>query len=70
MAFEFVMNVLAIVSFDAVVPAGGDTVRIPNLRLKPLVGVLILVVLSVYFLRFGQVVHGWLLREGGGGENS
>lgn len=70
LAFDFVMNIIAIISFEPATPLRGDTIRLPNLRYDPLVGALVFMVLSVYFLKFGQMVHGWLLKEGRGGGNS
>lgn len=67
-AFDFLMNVIAIISYDAPVP--GETIRLPNLRFDPLLGSLVFLALSVYFLKYGQAVHGWLLKEGRGGGNS
>ncbi|MCH8542543.1 MAG: hypothetical protein LAT61_03125 [Alcanivorax sp.] len=70
MAFGFVMNVIAVFAFGSAAPVSGDTLRLLNLRLDPLLGAFFFAALSVYLLRFGQVVHGWLIREGERNEDS
>ena len=69
--YEYLVNVSMVVAqLNSGIPLEG-TLRLINLRWDPFVGFIFFSALSLYFLKFGSKVHGWLMSAGGGkSENS
>ena len=63
--YGFLVNVSTVVAHsNSDIPLEG-TMRLINLRWDPFVGFIFFSALSLYFLKFGAKVHGWLMSAGG-----
>lgn len=61
--YHFVMNLLAVMLIPSELSSDGRTLRHVNLRWDSFLHFIVLSSLSAYFLKFGRILHRWLLRE-------
>jgi hypothetical protein len=61
--YHFMMNLLAVLTIPGELTSDGRTLRHVNLRWDPFLHFIALSAFSIYFLRYGRVLHRWLLRE-------
>ena len=61
--YHSLTGIAFIVIYQPISYEAGDTLRLVNVDWTPIFKAIFYAVLSIYFLKHGQLAHRWLLRE-------